>query len=122
MANQDRFSAESAPIFTPFWRRLPSFFLYPMQMGSMLRIAGYSVFGGIAMFIQNTFGGLLYFILWIVFLKYAFVVMERTSNGQFDEPGGLQDKGRGRCGAGRATVRAVRDPGVGSWTDRLLVR
>jgi hypothetical protein len=98
MANQDRFSAESGSTFTPFWRRLPSFFLYPMQMGSILRIAGYSVFGGIAMFIQNTFGGLLYFILWIVFLKYAFVVMERTANGQFDEPGGMHDKEEGDAG------------------------
>jgi uncharacterized RDD family membrane protein YckC len=61
-------------------------------MGSMLRIAGYSCLGGFSILLPNVFGGLLYVILWIIFLKYAFVVMERTANGQFDEPGGLQDK------------------------------
>jgi tetratricopeptide (TPR) repeat protein len=95
MANQNRFSAESGSTFTPFWRRLPSFFLYPLQMGSMLRIAGYSCLGGFSILLPNVFGGLLYIILWIIFLKYAFVVMERTANGQFDEPGGLQDKEEG---------------------------
>ncbi|MFZ5522770.1 MAG: hypothetical protein ACOY9D_01625 [Pseudomonadota bacterium] len=89
MTENNRFSAESSPAFTPFWRRLPQFFLYPMQAGSMMRIAGYSVFGGLSMFIPATFGGLLRLILWIVFLKYAFLVMERTANGQFDEPNGV---------------------------------
>jgi len=51
-----------------------------------MRIAGYSLFGGLAMFIPPMFGALLSLILWIVFLKYAFVVMERTAGGQFDEP------------------------------------
>lgn len=95
MANQDRFSAEAAPTFTPFWRRLPSFFVYPMQMGSMLRIAGYAFLGGFARLLPPLFGVVLYVILWIVFLKFAFVVMERTANGQLDEPGGLQDKEEG---------------------------
>lgn len=89
MSEYNRFSAEPGTTFTPFWRRLPSFFLYPMQIGSIMRIAGYSVFGGISMFIPDVLGGLLRFILWIVFLKYAFLVMERTANGQFDEPSGV---------------------------------
>jgi tetratricopeptide (TPR) repeat protein len=95
MSEHDRFSAESGTTFTPFWRRLPQFFLYPMQTGSMMRIAGYSVFGGISMFIPATFGGILRLILWIVFLKYAFVVMERTANGQFDEPNDVNGKEEG---------------------------
>jgi tetratricopeptide (TPR) repeat protein len=98
MADQDRFSVESASTFTPFWRRVPSFFLYPMQMGSIMRIAGYSLLGGLAMLLPNIFGSLLNFILWIVFLKYAFVVMERTANGQFDEPDGVHDKEQGDAG------------------------
>jgi len=61
----------------------------------MMRIAGYSVFGGISMFIPNTFGGILRLILWIVFLKYAFLVMERTANGQFDEPNDVNGKEEG---------------------------
>lgn len=89
MAGQDRFSVETSPKFTPFWRRMPSFFVYPMQVGSIMRIAGYSVFGGISMFIPGAFGGLLRIVLWIVFFKYAFVVMERTANGQFDEPNNM---------------------------------
>jgi tetratricopeptide (TPR) repeat protein len=95
MTESDRFSAASGSTFTPFWRRLPSFFVYPMQMGSMLRITGYSLLGGFAMLLPGIFGELLHFILWIVFLKYAFVVMERTAIGRFDEPGGLQDKEEG---------------------------
>ena len=95
MSEQDRFSADPITTFTPFWRRLPQFFLYPMQTGSMMRIAGYSVFGGISMFIPNTFGGILRLILWIVFLKYAFLVMERTANGQFDEPNDVNGKEEG---------------------------
>ncbi|MEO9040764.1 MAG: hypothetical protein ABI265_12160 [Gallionella sp.] len=95
MSEHDRFSAETVPTFTPFWRRLPRFFLYPMQTGSMMRIAGYSVLGGISMFIPATFGGILHLILWIVFLKYAFVVMERTANGQFDEPNDVDGKDEG---------------------------
>jgi len=99
MASQDRFSTESAaPTFTPFWRRLPGFFVYPLQMGSMLRIIGYSLLGGFATILPSLFGGLVYFILWIVFLKYAFVVMERTASGRFDEPGGLSDRDEGDAG------------------------
>jgi len=95
MAEHNRFSVESSPTFTPFWHRLPSFFLYPLQTGSIMRIAGYSVFGGISMFIPSPFDQLLRFVLWIVFLKYAFVVMERTANGQFDEPNNLDNKDEG---------------------------
>jgi tetratricopeptide (TPR) repeat protein len=95
MANQKRFSVESGSTLTPFWRRVPRFFVYPMQMGSIMRITGYSLLGGLAMFISNIFGSLSYFILWIVFLKYAFVVMERTAVGRFDEPKGLQDSEEG---------------------------
>ena len=95
MSEQDRFLADPVTTFTPFWRRLPQFFLYPMQTGSMMRIAGYSVFGGISMFIPATFGGILRLVLWIVFLKYAFLVMERTANGQFDEPNDVNGQEEG---------------------------
>lgn len=95
MADEHRFSVESGSAFTPFWRRLPSFFVYPMQMGSIMRVVGYSLVGGFSALLPSMFGGLLYIVLWIVFLKYAFVVLERTANGQFDEPGGLQDTEEG---------------------------
>lgn len=89
MSEHDRFSTESAPTFTPFWRRLPSFLLFPMKIDSIMRIAGYSIVGGISLLMPNMFGGLLRIILWIIFLKYAFVIMERTAKGQFDEPNGM---------------------------------
>ena len=92
MSTHDRFSAESGSTFTPFWHRLPSFFLYPLQTGTFLRMAGYSVLGGLSRLIPDPFSSAVYVILWIVFFKYAFLVLERTANGQFDEPGGgLQD-------------------------------
>jgi len=61
----------------------------------MMRIVGYSIFGGISMFIPDTFGGLLRLILWIVFLKYAFLMMERTANGQFEELNDVNGKEEG---------------------------
>jgi len=89
MSDHDRFAAEPSTTFTPFWHNLPRFFTYPMQIGSMMRIAGYSVFGGISLIIPDSLGGLLRLILWVVFLKYAFLVMERTANGKFDEPNSM---------------------------------
>ncbi len=93
MAEQDLFTVESRPEFTPFWRRMSSFFLYPMQAGTLMRIAGYSIFGGIALVIP--FGGLLQKILYLVFFKYAFLIMERTAGGRFDEPNSLDGKDEG---------------------------
>jgi len=37
----------------------------------------------------SVIGGLLRLVLWIIFLKFAFVIMERTAKGQFDEPNGM---------------------------------
>ena len=95
MSEHGRFSAESGTAFIPFWERLPHFFLYPMQFGSMLRIAGYSLFGGISVILPEPFSGLVRWLLWVVFLKYAFLAMERTANGQFDEPGDINNAEEG---------------------------
>lgn len=86
MSNNEHFSARTRPAFTPFWRRFPRFFLYPMQTGSLLRIAGYSIISCISLFTLPLLGLPLRLILWVVFLKYAFLVMERTADGRFDEP------------------------------------
>ncbi|MES2771012.1 MAG: hypothetical protein V4623_03385 [Pseudomonadota bacterium] len=95
MAEQARFLIEAKSNFTPFWRRLPQFFRYPMQPGSLLRIAGYSLLAGISMLLPELFALLLRSLLWLVFLKYAFVVMERTANGQFDLADGVREEGNG---------------------------
>jgi tetratricopeptide (TPR) repeat protein len=89
MSNKEHFSARSRPAFTPFWRRFPRFFLYPMQLGSLLRIGAYSAVGSIALFTMPLLAFPLWLIVWVVFLKYAFLVMERTADGRFDEPDGL---------------------------------
>ena len=89
MSESERFSASSSTTFTPFWHRLPSFFLFPMKINSIMRIAGYSIVGGLSVILPDMIGSVLRLILWIIFLKYAFVVMERTAKGQFDEPNGM---------------------------------
>jgi TolA-binding protein len=98
MAEQERFSVESDPSFTPFWRRLPSFFVYPMQMGSLVRLAVFSLAGSVAILLIGMFGVFIYLILWLVFFKYAFVVLERTANGRFDEPNNLDGNEVGEIG------------------------
>lgn len=95
MSKYENFSVEAVPVLTPFWHRLPKFFLYPLQLGAMLRIAGYSMIAGFSLLLPNPFGGVLRLILWIVFLKYAFVVMERTTNGHFDEPSAIDGNEEG---------------------------
>jgi tetratricopeptide (TPR) repeat protein len=89
MSNNEHFSARTRPAFTPFWRRFPRFFLYPMQLGSLLRIGAYSAVGSIALFTLPLLALPLSLIVWVVFLKYAFLVMERTADGRFDEPDGV---------------------------------
>ena len=72
---------------TPFWRRLPRFFAYPLQLGAMLRIGGYTVAGLVVIFVMPLIGFLFVALLWIAFLKYAFVALEHTAQGHLDEPG-----------------------------------
>lgn len=95
MSERDHFSVEPATTFPPFWRRFPDFFLYPMQTGSIIRIALCSVFGSFFLIIPNWVGDPFYGILLIVFLKYALTVTGRTANGQFDEPNGVDDSDAG---------------------------
>jgi len=95
MAEQVGFSVEADPAFTPFWRRLPRFLVYPMQMGPLVRMAGFALAGGVAILLLGPFGLLINLILWLVFLKYAFVVLERTAVGRFDEPNNLEGNEQG---------------------------
>jgi tetratricopeptide (TPR) repeat protein len=82
------FSIDAAPAVTPFWRNLPRFFSYPIQLASVLRIAGYSLISVLAAVTPDLFSFALRFILWIIFLKYAFLVLARSANGRFDAPNG----------------------------------
>jgi hypothetical protein len=95
MSEQESFTAEPVTTFPPFWRRFSRFFLYPMQAGSIIRIALTSVIGGIFLYMPKEFGDPLFYILVIVFCKYALAVMGRTANGQLDEPDGVDERDDG---------------------------
>ncbi|WP_067262772.1 tol-pal system YbgF family protein [Methylovorus sp. MM2] len=98
MANATHFSSRTPKTFTPFWRRLPSFFEYPLQVGAMIRIIGYSCIGGVLAFLLGDFGAIISLVLWLPFLKYAFLVTEHTANGRFDEPTDRMDSNVGNTG------------------------
>ena len=80
-----------APV-TPFWRRMPKFFLFPAAKQSLLRIVAASIAYGIAgwifgrnMFSSPIFGMLVMLVVFLgtaVFLaRYGFLVIERTAAG-----------------------------------------
>ncbi len=98
MAEQELFLVEADPTFTPFWRRLHKFFLYPMQLGPMLRMALFAGAGSIAFMIFPLLGALLFLVLIFAFFKYAFVVLERTARGHFDEPHNVDGEEKGELG------------------------
>jgi hypothetical protein len=80
------------PIETPFWRRMPRFFLFPAAKPSLWRIAAASAAYGLAgwifgrnMFSSPVFGSLCLLLVFLgtaVFLaRYGFLVIERTAAG-----------------------------------------
>lgn len=98
MADKEIFAVETEPSFTPFWRRMPRFFIYPMQMGSMLRMGLGALFCTVALFMLGFLGILITGFIILAFLKYSFVVLERTANGRFDEPTNLNGEEGGEMG------------------------
>lgn len=56
MAETPSFQPISPATFTPFWRRFPSFFIYPMQVGTLFRLSLYSATGGLSLLISGVFG------------------------------------------------------------------
>ncbi|MFN3564754.1 MAG: tetratricopeptide repeat protein [Burkholderiaceae bacterium] len=80
-----------APV-TPFWRRMPKFFVFPAARAPMIRIVGGGVACGIAgwvfgrnLFTSPAFGTLFLFAVLLavsVFVaRYGFLVIERTAAG-----------------------------------------
>src|SRR5882672_6572477 len=89
--NTTTWQSPEAPV-TPFWRRMPKFFLFPAAKPSLLRIAAVAVAYGIAgwiygrnYFTARTFGALVLLAVALasaVFLaRYGFLVIERTAAG-----------------------------------------
>ncbi len=70
---------------TPFWRRIPFFFLFPAYPSALLRVLGLAVLASVPFAINP--GGIVFILIllfpvaWVIFLRYAFVVLEQTSLG-----------------------------------------
>ncbi|PRC91601.1 tetratricopeptide repeat protein [Solimicrobium silvestre] len=84
MSTNQRFAPKTELTITPFWRRLPGFFIYPLKTASILRIAGYALVAALTAVLPKLLGGIVNLVLIVLFLKYVFVIMERTMNGQFE--------------------------------------
>jgi len=72
---------------TPFWNRIPRFFLYPFGMTPLLYMGALSAVSLMALL--PLVGPLVELIVWITFLRYAFVVLEHTSYGHLAPPNSM---------------------------------
>ena len=66
-------------VITPFWQRLPAIFAYPAHLAPMLFILALAVID--LLLGTSLFGILVQLALFVVFMKYAYVVLERTAQG-----------------------------------------
>ena len=71
-------------VVTPFWNRLPKFFLYPFSLHPLILIVALSL----ATFLYPVpfFGTLLRIAVFIVLLKYSFEALTKTAQGSFTPP------------------------------------
>ena len=95
MTERDRFAIDNNVALTPFWRRFPYFFLLPLQLGSMIRITGYSLLGTVAMIFPYYLHLALASLFVAFFLQYGLRAMSRNARGYFDEPDGIDDRDAG---------------------------
>ncbi|MGD8547863.1 MAG: B-box zinc finger protein, partial [Thiohalophilus sp.] len=66
-------------LIQPFWQRIPRFFLYPAHTGPLLFVLALSALS--ALVSESLVGMLFILMINVVFLKYAFVVLEDTAMG-----------------------------------------
>lgn len=69
---------------TPFWRKLPFFFLFPFRMGPLLFMACIVVASAVAGFVLGGFGLVFKGTLVYLGLRYAFNVLELFAKGRFE--------------------------------------
>ena len=74
-----------AHMITPFWKRLPKFFLYPLKLSALAYMAFMTALLFIAALIP-LFGWLLQLVILLGFTKYAYIVLGDTARGHFDAP------------------------------------
>ena len=74
-------------VIEPFWQRLPAIFAWPLQRTPLLFMLALSGLGLLVAFLLggSLFGWLLgNVVLYAVFLKYAYVVLENTAQGHLE--------------------------------------
>lgn len=73
------------PSITPFWSRLPQFFLYPLLPPALFVCAGYAI---LHTWLSQTgvIGWLFSIVVTLVLLKYAYEVLSHTTNGYLRAP------------------------------------
>ena len=71
----------------PFWQQLPRVFTYPAHGDALIKIAVFAIAAGVvktfAMF-GSIFALLMWFAVWLGFLKYCFGILERTARGHLN--------------------------------------
>lgn len=93
-----RIHSDDAASITPFWRRMPQFFAYPFNLTSLLYMIVLSLVGSVLGMV-SLFGIILYIGCWIVFLRHAFAVLDRTAMGHLEPSAGsieVSGEGSGR--------------------------
>ncbi len=66
-------------LIRPFWYRIPHFFLFPAHLTPLLFILALTALSMLVS--RSLFGMLIQLVIYIVFLKYAFVVLEDMAHG-----------------------------------------
>jgi hypothetical protein len=83
MAEQADFKYKQESI-TPFWQKLPFFFLFPFRLGPLAFLAGITVASALAGLVLGGFGLVFKGTLVYLGLRYAFNVLELFSQGRFE--------------------------------------
>lgn len=75
-------SLGSGNVILPFWQRLPAIFAYPARLAPLLFIL---VLAAIDLLLgPSIFGILIQLVLFVVFMKYAYMVLEQTARGYLE--------------------------------------
>lgn len=72
-------------LITPFWRRIPRFFVYPFNLVALVYIVVLAVLS-VMLFKPTLFGVLIQLVPFLVFLRYAYAVLTHTALGHMTPP------------------------------------
>lgn len=79
-----QFSQQAVPEITPFWRRIPKFFLYPLHVEPLLYMGGLSAATllGFLLPLPAALGHVLVHLgVWLIFICYAYKTLDQTALG-----------------------------------------